>query len=956
MPHAPDIPGHSSPPLPAFLQGGGTMGQRIAALDWADTPLGPLAHWDAGLRAVVATVLHTEVAAALLWGPEGVMLYNDAYIAIAHQRHPASLGQSVYTAWPEVAAFNRHVMDHCLAGQRLRYTDQEFLFHRSDAPEQVWLTLNYSPVVDHTGATRGVLALLTETTERVRADRNAQSERERLRQMFAQAPGFMCLLSGPQHVFEQANAAYLQLIGRSDVVGKPVREALPEIAGQGYFEHLDRVYATGEPFYGEGLPAQLRRAPEAPLETRYIDLIYQPVRGNDGTVIGIFVQGADVTERHQAQEAVRLREAQFSGLAQALPHNVWLAQPDGTVSWVNERMATATGLTESALVQGGWLAAVHPDDRAATAARWAEALAQGQPLQTECRLRSADGGHRWHIARAVPLHGASGELLHWVGSHTDIEDQKSAARMLAHLNEVLEEQLAERTADRDRLWRLSTDIMVVSTLQGHIVSANPAWTTQLGWSAGELAGRDMLELVHPDDLAASRRELGTLAAGATTYRFENRCRRRDGSYATLMWTAVPDQQHIHSVGRDITADKAAADALRRTEAALYQAQKMESVGQLTGGVAHDFNNLLQVIAGNLQLLSRTATLDDRSQRYVGSALAGVQRGAKLASHLLAFARRQPLEPKAVHLGRFIDGMADMLRRTIGEEVDIRTHAAPDLWHCAVDPAQAENALLNLVLNARDAMAQGCGTLTIDAGNAVLDTDTVRQHPELAGGEFVLLTVADTGAGMPPDVAARVFEPFFSTKPEGKGTGLGLSMVYGFVKQSGGHVRIDSVEGTGTTVRLYLPRTTAEPDSDAPAASAPPTEGGHETVLVAEDDDAVRAAVADLLAHMGYQVLQARDAAAALAIVESGAAIDVLFTDVVMPGPLRSPELARRARERLPGLAVLFTSGYTQHAIDHGGRLDAGVELLSKPYTQDALARKIRSVLARARTTPQAPTR
>jgi CheY-like chemotaxis protein len=367
------------------------------------------------------------------------------------------------------------------------------------------------------------------------------------------------------------------------------------------------------------------------------------------------------------------------------------------------------------------------------------------------------------------------------------------------------------------------------------------------------------------------------------------------------------------------------------------------VGKLTGGVAHDFNNLLQVISGNLQLLRREVAGNERAEKRVQSAIGGVTRGAKLASQLLAFGRRQPLDPKVLHIGRFIKDMDDMLRRSLGEEIELETVVAGGLWNTLVDPGQIENAILNLCINARDAMPEG-GRLTIEAGNAMLDGEYARLHDDVRPGQYVMVAVTDTGTGIAPELLERVFEPFFSTKAEGKGTGLGLSMVYGLVRQSGGHVKIYSEVDQGTTIRLYLPRSHLG-EEVLPDEAAVPVRGGSETVLVVEDDDAVRDTAVSLLADLGYRVLKARDALGALGIIESGVPVDLLFTDVVMPGPLRGPELARKAREWLPGLAVLFTSGYTENAIVHGGRLDPGVDLLSKPYAREALARKVRHVLA-----------
>jgi signal transduction histidine kinase/DNA-binding response OmpR family regulator len=395
-----------------------------------------------------------------------------------------------------------------------------------------------------------------------------------------------------------------------------------------------------------------------------------------------------------------------------------------------------------------------------------------------------------------------------------------------------------------------------------------------------------------------------------------------------------------------TLEKRIQEALAehaQTEARLHQAQKMEAVGRLTGGIAHDFNNLLQVISGNLQLLTKDVAGSARAEQRVRNALGGVSRGSQLASQLLAFGRRQPLAPKVVNLGRLIRSWDDMLRRALGEAVEVETIIAGGLWNTIVDPVQVETAILNLAINARDAM-EGRGKLTIEAGNASLDDAYAAKHEEVKPGQYVMLAITDTGCGIPPDLMERVFEPFFSTKPEGQGTGLGLSMVFGFVKQSDGHLKIYSEPGQGTTVRIYLPRTHEREDVTSVTDSGPIT-GGSETILVVEDDEEVRNTTIDILSDLGYRVLKAKDADSALAIIESGVPIDVLFTDVVMPGNLRSPELARKAKERIPKLAVLFTSGYTENAIVHGGKLDPGVQLLSKPYSRETLARRLRHLIA-----------
>jgi signal transduction histidine kinase/DNA-binding response OmpR family regulator len=380
----------------------------------------------------------------------------------------------------------------------------------------------------------------------------------------------------------------------------------------------------------------------------------------------------------------------------------------------------------------------------------------------------------------------------------------------------------------------------------------------------------------------------------------------------------------------------------RAEEAVRQAQKMEAIGHLTGGVAHDFNNLLQIVSANLDLATSDMRGNPKTMQRLQNAVSAVERGSRLTGQLLAFARRQALVPRTHNLGRLIPGMTDLLRRTLGERIEIKALVADGLWNANIDANQLENAIINLAINARDAMPNG-GKLTIDVKNAYLGEDYVVSHPDVQSGQYVMVSVSDTGQGMPPDVVAHVFEPFFTTKPEGEGTGLGLSQVYGFVKQSGGQVTIDSKVGKGTTISLYLPRSRAL-EEDVDDAKHAPIAGGNETLLVVEDDEGVRAAVVDMLSELGYKVLKARDAESALEVLQSGQKIDLLFSDVVMPGSIPTRELARQARELQPGIAILFTSGYTQDAIVHNGKLDEDVLLLSKPYRKDDLARKLRSML------------
>ena len=377
---------------------------------------------------------------------------------------------------------------------------------------------------------------------------------------------------------------------------------------------------------------------------------------------------------------------------------------------------------------------------------------------------------------------------------------------------------------------------------------------------------------------------------------------------------------------------------------LAQAQKMEAVGQLTGGMAHDFNNLLTVILGNGEFLAERLAHDPDLRRMAEATIKAAERGAELTGSLLAFARRQPLAPRDVDVAATVRGLEVILRRTLGENIECRFAFADDVRPALVDPAQLESALLNLVLNARDAM-RGGGRLTVETAMARLDESPAEGNEDVAPGNYVMLAVTDTGTGMTPDILAQVFEPFFTTKEFGQGSGLGLSMVYGFVKQSGGHVKIYSEPGHGTTVRLYLP--------EAPGAAATTGDrsgsaarGGAETILVVEDDEMVRNHVTGLVSLLGYRVLAAADGAAALAVLRRPEAVDLLFTDVIMPGGMSGPQLAAAAVQLRPGIKVLYTSGYTENAVLHGGRLDPGVTLLSKPYRRHELAEKLRAALGR----------
>jgi PAS domain S-box-containing protein len=569
----------------------------------------------------------------------------------------------------------------------------------------------------------------------------------------------------------------------------------------------------------------------------------------------------------------------------------------------------------------------------------AEAERTGRFEREGWRVRK-DGTQFWAHVVIDAIRSPEGEVVGFAKITRDLTERRAAEIKLRESEEQF--RLLVQSVTDYAIYMLNVD--------GHVASWNAGAQHIKGYAPEEIIGRHFSEFYTEADRAAGLPRIG-LETATRNGRWENEGQRvrKDGTafWAHVVIDAIRDDDGklvgFAKVTRDITQRREAEAALQAAQATINRSQKLEAIGQLTGGVAHDFNNLLQVISGNLQLLSKDVAGNARAEMRVQSALGGVARGSKLASQLLAFARRQPLEPRVVNAGRLINGMDEMLRRALGGEIEVETVVAGGLWNSLIDPDQLENAILNLAINARDAM-NGEGRLTIEASNAFLDDEYVRQHDELSAGQYVMVAVTDTGTGIAPDILERVYEPFFTTKAEDKGTGLGLAMVYGFLKQSGGHVKIYSEVDAGTTVKLYFPREVASEDTLV-AAPSDEIKGGEETVLVVEDDDEVREVAVSMLIELGYRVVKARDAASALVIVDSGIPIDLIFTDVMMPGTLRSPDLARKAKERLPGVAVLFTSGYTQNAIVHGGRLDQGVELLAKPYTREALARKIRHVLA-----------
>jgi len=808
-----------------FLGSESSLALLIADFDWQSTDLGPIDSWPQSLKTAVSLIVNSQVPIVLLWGKAGHMIYNDAYAVFAGGRHPRLLGCAVREGWPEVADFNDHVLKIGLAGGTLAFQDQELTLYRNGRPEQVWMNLDYSPVHDETGRPAGVIAIVVETTERVRASQRNAAERQRLAQMFEQGPSFMALLQGPDHRIELANPSYLKLVGGRDVLGKTVAEALPDAVAQGYLEILDEVFGSGQAFSSSGMTYGVQPVPGGVTENRFVDFIYQPLKDPDGQVTGIFVEGIDVTGRKQA----------------------------------------------------------------------------------EARLKQ--------------------------------------------LNETLEKQIEDRTArllSREALIRTfynhsseyHTVLAETETGQFRYEEGNPALLRLYNRNWDEVIGHTIEDIFDPATAAELTGYMNECLRSGLPYRYE---RRNGESIVEAVATPVPAEdgkaRRLVISARDVTES-------RNLEQQLRQSQKMEAVGQLTGGLAHDFNNLLTGIIGSLELLERRFEQRRLGEidRYLNAAKGAAKRAAALTHRLLAFSRRQTLDPKPTNVNALAAGMEELIRRTMGPEITVEVVAAIGLWRTLVDPHQLENALLNLCINARDAMPDG-GRLTVETANRWLDARGARER-DLAPGQYVSLCVSDNGTGMPEAVIARAFDPFFTTKPLGEGTGLGLSMVYGFARQSGGQARIYSEEGKGTMVCLYLPRC-MEPDEPAAPSdmiTLEPARHG-ETVLVVDDEQTVRMLITDVLEELGYAAIEAEDGNAGLKILESKRHIDLLITDVGLPGGMNGRQLADAGVLLRPGLKILFITGYAENAVIGDGHLKPGMHVLTKPFAMDILANRISGILA-----------
>ena len=973
------------------------MARLIRDHDWSTTPLGARSAWPHSLTTIVGMMIAAPNPMVLLWGSSGILLYNDGYARFAGNRHPSLLGMGAREGWPEIADFNDANIRRGLAGQSWSLEQQELVLDRGAGPESAWLDLHYAPVPDESGQPAGVMVFVAEITERIRLAAQEAEAVERLEMALSAGRGVGAWDWDITANLVRADERFARLYGVDPVVarqGAPLEVFFSAIHPQdlpGVEAAIARAMDARSTFREEYRLVQ----PDG--ETVWVIAEGRCVLDAEGRLRRLPGVSFDISERKQAE----VRQAALLRL-----HDELTALDDpGQIPAAAARVVGETLNLAAAYVsldKGAKPCGFEPGRTAARSAKppisaWSPrehpevftSLAQGRAVavadvvQDALTRRKADAltAADIHAFAAVPLlerdqlvamlFVTDARSRAW--SQIDLDFLQDVA---ARTRNVLERLRAEagRSESQQRYQTLfdtmDEGFCVIEFIDGpdgplsdyvH-VEANAAYAEHAG--IGDVVGRRVRDMVpaEADSWVSLYRDV--LETGRPI-RFEKELE------ATGRWLELAAFKVGPAGGRqvavlfqDLTARKRAEKALAdlnaslearveaRTEelqsahAALRQSQKMEAVGQLTGGIAHDFNNLLAGISGSLELIAKRMAQGRGAEigRYVEAAQGAAQRAATLTQRLLAFSRRQTLAPRPTDANRLIGGIEDLIRRTVGPDIDLEVVGAGGLWLTEIDQSQLENALLNLCINARDAMAPGGGRLTIETANKWLDDRHALQR-DLAAGQYISICVTDTGSGMTQDVIERIFEPFFTTKPIGQGTGLGLSMIHGFVRQSGGQIRVYSEPGLGTTMCLYLPRYHGSPVASNPALSSPNPGSGHgETVLVIDDEPSVRSLVAEVLREHGFATLEAGDGPSGLRILNSGQRIDLLVTDVGLPGGLNGRQVADAARMRRPDLKILFITGYAENAAVGNGLLEPGMEVMTKPFAMMDLAAKVTTMI------------
>ncbi|MBW6425121.1 PAS domain-containing protein [Rhizobium sp. XQZ8] len=675
---------------------------------------------------------------------------------------------------------------------------------------------------------------------------------------------------------------------------------------------------------------------------RWVHASGQAVLNDEDEPVKFIGMLVDITEQKRATEQLRI--AQSAGGIGTFEYIVGYS----TIN-VSEQFCRLFGLHPTRILPVRTLNdLIHPDDERVIDLSDPDGVQNERSIEFRV-TRPDDGEERWLARRGEYVDDTETSGRRFVGAVFDITEAKQTQESLRQANQTLSEIARESMRERNRVWTNSRDLLVVIGTDGVFRDVSPAWLEVLGHLPEEVVGRHVIDFVWAEDVAQVRPQLNKAVENTHT-KIDLRMTCKDGPPRIISWMTSREEDRVYAYGRDVTVEKQQQAVLEDTEAQLRQAQKMEAVGQLTGGIAHDFNNMLTGVIGALSVIKRRIAarrLDDLD-KFIDAASSSAARAAALTHRLLAFSRRQSLDRQMVDVRQLVDSMEDLFRRTLGEQVELLIDMVPDTWKAITDTNQLESAILNLVINARDAMPDG-GKLTIETNNLILNEGDLAAGETLVPGRYVVLAVSDTGIGMSQATIEKAFDPFFTTKPIGQGTGLGLSMIYGFAQQSGGHVRIYSQVGLGTTIKLYLPGST-EDVTDQGAAIDPnvvPPRGEGETVLVVEDDDSVRMLVVDVLNELGYRVVEAIDGNEALPLIDGKGRLDLLISDVGLPG-LNGRQLAEIAITARPSLKVLFITGYAATAASRADFLAPGMEMITKPFAIDDLAQRVREILTATR--------
>jgi PAS domain S-box-containing protein len=932
----------------------GEMAERVRAFDWAATPLGPISQWPQSLKTAVGMVLQSPVPIVMLWGEDGIMIYNDGYSEFAGQRHPALLGSKVREGWPEVADFNDNIMKVGLAGGTLAYHDFVLNLNRTGTFEPVWLDLDYSPIPDESGKPAGVMGIVVEITKRVSAERAQAEANERLRLATENAEVGLWDIDRDGNIsFFYARSAFSMPQDRKT----PAEEFFTHVHPEDVSALLSAYRAARDPEKRAMLDVEYRTLAVGNIPARWMAVKGRGVFDADGACVRMSGTAVDITKRKRAEQALRHSEEQLRLATENAEIGMWDMDVANNVNYSTPRVKAMFGINSSDDPPSeDFFKLIHPNDIARVEKAYALAFDPELRGSYDVEYRAIgrdDGVERWIHAKGRGIFDADGRCLRVSGTAVDITEKHKTEDALRRSEEQL--RLAAEHADVG-LW----DVDVVNQL----LYWPPRVNAMFGLAPDHPTTlKEFRARIHPDD---RRRVVGAMLeacdpAKKTPYDVEYRIVRASGG--AIRWVSVRGRAVFDADDRctrmlgviiDITPRKQIEERLlelnetlearvaertaqlERSQQALQQVQKMEAIGNLTGGIAHDFNNLLQGVSGSLDLIRRRPDDPARVRQWAEAGLQASERGAKLTAQLLAFSRSQKLQLKPIDLTELLLGMRDLLGRTLGPAVHITINPEAEAANVMGDETQLELALLNLAINARDAMPNG-GELVIATHKHQVGHDA-----DLAPGDYIELAVADSGTGMPADVIARAFDPFFTTKGVGKGTGLGLSQVYGMARQAGGIARLVSKPGEGTTVRIFLKTTNANPQRDAARDEGGQTHAQKPAVILIVDDDVdVRRFLGNSLDALGYQVVQAENGAEGLAAL-ARATPDMVIVDYAMPG-MTGTEMAQKARVTHPSLPIVFASGYAETSALETVAVDKTL-ILRKPFRinelQDAVARAL----------------